>query len=117
MSYKFMPWFAAAVLLVSGAAWASESPELGAADLGLPMAQEALDERRAGDAGLELNFTEINQRTRATLEHNTAIATRNGANHISGDSFRDATGFPMAVQNTGNNVIIQNAVIINLDMQ
>lgn len=114
MVFRGIAWCgAAAVLLASGAAWAGESGEAGSADFGSPVALETLDQRRAGESRLELNLQETN----ATLQDNKAIHTVSGANYITGDAFRDASGFPVAVQNTGNNVIIQNAFIVNLDMQ
>jgi hypothetical protein len=45
------------------------------------------------------------------------VGTTNGANSISGGAFGGASGFPVAVQNSGNNVIVQNAFIINLDVR
>jgi hypothetical protein len=79
--------------------------------LGSPIAQETLDTQRGGR--LELNV----QETQATLEGNKAINTVNGSNIIKDSAFSNAAGLPIAVQNTGNNVIIQNAVILNLDVR
>lgn len=108
------PWRgAAALLLASGAAWAGESGEAGSADFGSPVEAQVLEERRAGESRQVLNLQETN----ATLQDNAAIHTVSGANSMTGDAFRGASGFPVAVQNSGNNVIIQNAFIVNLDMQ
>ena len=48
---------------------------------------------------------------------NTAVNVLSGANSISSGSFSNASGLPVAIQNSGANVLIQNATIINLQMQ
>lgn len=40
-----------------------------------------------------------------------------GSNAISAGSFQGAAGVPMVIQNTGNNVLIQNATIINVQFR
>jgi hypothetical protein len=42
-----------------------------------------------------------------------------GGNFISDSAFSHASGLPVAIQNSGNNVSIQNAYIVNIhtDMQ
>jgi hypothetical protein len=40
-----------------------------------------------------------------------------GSNSIAAGSFANMSGLPLVVQNSGANVLIQNAVIINLQMQ
>jgi len=101
---------AVAVMLLSGAAWGEEG--IGSVELGTPLAQEALEQRGTG-AGVQMNL----QETTAIVHNNSAIDTVSGSNHIGDNAFRDTVGFPLAVQNSGNNVVIQNAVIINLDMR
>ncbi len=114
MLCRSKPWLGAVALsLLSAAAWAGDRIEADALDFGSPVAQQTLDERRAGNGGLEINVQDLDARVR----NNTAAFTVNGDNHISGHAFRDASGFPVAVQNSGNNVVIQNAFIINLDVK
>jgi hypothetical protein len=48
---------------------------------------------------------------------NTAVNVFTGANSISTGSFSNASGLPVAIQNSGANVLIQNATIINIQMQ
>jgi hypothetical protein len=100
-------------MLLSAGAWASDSAADDSLELGSPIAQAALDDWRAGDGRLEFNLQETN----ATLRDNAAIQTTTGANTISDGAFSHASGLPVAVQNSGNNVIIQNAVILNLNVQ
>jgi hypothetical protein len=40
-----------------------------------------------------------------------------GMNWIGGGAFGNAVGLPMVIQNSGNSVLIQNATIVNLQMQ
>jgi hypothetical protein len=94
---------------LSGAAVAGEDEMA----LGAPVAAAALEAQRGGESRFEFNFQEVN----ATMEKTVSVSTNNGANTISGGAFGGATGFPLAVQNSGNNVIVQNAFIINLDVK
>ena len=44
------------------------------------------------------------------------MGNTNGDNLINGDAFNNANGFLSTVQNTGNNVLIQNSTIINVSV-
>lgn len=50
------------------------------------------------------------------LTGNTAIDTTSGTNAVSEGAFAGMTGIPMVIQNTGNNVIIQNATTLNVQL-
>ncbi len=50
----------------------------------------------------------------ATLDGNTAINSVTGSNLISNGAFADASGLSTAIQNSGNNVLIQNSTIVNV---
>ena len=52
-----------------------------------------------------------------TVGNNTAVNTVSGNNVIDGGSFANAQGLPMVIQNSGSNVLIQNATVINLRLQ
>ena len=52
----------------------------------------------------------------ATTANNTAVNVATGTNAISAGSFSNMSGLPIVIQNTGANVLIQNAVILNLQM-
>lgn len=59
----------------------------------------------------------INDMTLAgTTANNTATNVSSGNNAISAGAFSNMSGLPLVVQNTGANVLIQNAVIVNLQM-
>lgn len=48
---------------------------------------------------------------------NTAVNVATGANIINDGAFANASGLPIVIQNSGANVLIQNATIINLQLK
>jgi hypothetical protein len=76
-----------------------------------PVSAAALDAHRGGDSQVNEN------RLRANLGDNSASNLTTGMNAITDGSFGQASGFPMLIQNTGNNVIIQNSTILNLTVK
>lgn len=52
----------------------------------------------------------------AQTVNNSVNSTATGFNNISSDAFGNSRGVVSLIQNTGNNVIIQNATIVNLTM-
>lgn len=105
------PLGAVAALFLSGFAWADGSA-VGGAQLGTPLTAAALDQQRAG-AELHLNLMSV----KAHLDDNQAINTLNGSNYIAGGALSNSSGLPVAVQNSGNNVIIQNSFILNMNVK
>ncbi len=53
----------------------------------------------------------------ATLDQNQALSNVTGNNSVSSGAFAGTSGFATVVQNSGNNVIIQNSTILNLEMK
>src|SRR5690349_21764503 len=51
------------------------------------------------------------------VQDNTAINNVTGRNIITGGSFANASGLSSVIQNSGNNVLIQNATILQLDLR
>ena len=51
-----------------------------------------------------------------TTADNSAYQVTTGSNAITSGSFANMSGIPVVIQNTGANVLIQNAVILNLQM-
>ncbi|MGJ7508913.1 hypothetical protein [Variovorax sp. GT1P44] len=51
-----------------------------------------------------------------TTANNSASRVNTGDNTISTGSFANMNGLPVVIQNTGANVLIQNAVILHLQM-
>jgi hypothetical protein len=52
-----------------------------------------------------------------TVSDNHVDHAISGDNVIGGDALRGAMGLPMVIQNTGNGVLIQNATIVNVQLQ
>lgn len=80
------------------------------------------DMRARGIPHTMINIDEVDMQINkiglaATLDHNVANNSHTGNNLIDNDAFSGSTGFMTVIQNTGNNVIIQNATIINLSLQ
>lgn len=75
-----------------------------------------LDDQRA-KAKLEVHKVTINdQELNGVVSGNSAINTTNGNNIVSEGAYSNSAGFISTVQNTGNNVLIQNSTIINVDI-
>jgi hypothetical protein len=70
-----------------------------------------LENARGGDAAMsgEANLSGV-------VASNTAINVVTGSNLID-SSFNNASGLPMVIQNSGANVLIQNATVINLQLK
>jgi len=62
---------------------------------------------------LTINKAELD----GTLDGNTAINSVNGDNVISGGAFANTSGLSTAIQNSGNNVLIQNSTIVNVAIE
>lgn len=75
---------------------------------GVAMTDEQLDERRGGDALVGQNFLT------GTVAENVASKVVTGSNTISDGSFASSSGLPTVIQNTGANVLIQNATVLNV---
>jgi hypothetical protein len=60
---------------------------------------------------------EENMHLHGTVDNNSADHVASGYNTISDGAFTGAAGVPMVIQNSGNNVLIQNATIINVQFQ
>jgi hypothetical protein len=57
------------------------------------------------------------QKLNGVVSQNTAENLTSGANTISNGAFANASGIPIVIQNSGANVLIQNATVINLQIK
>jgi hypothetical protein len=94
------------------------SPETEAKSLsswGKPVPTAQLETQRGGtDSGpLTINANIL----KAKLYDNAAIDNVTGNNSINGNAFAGASGLPIVIQNSGNNVIIQSGTVLNLTMK
>lgn len=76
---------------------------------GVPVASSQLDDNRGG-----FDLVKNDMKLSGTVADNTAVNVMTGSNYIADGAFTNASGFPTVIQNTGSNVLIQNATIINL---
>jgi len=121
------------ILLLSAAAIA-EDPEKAAAEIVEPVTEQSVVELDTFDDVAALSDEQLNtHRAREKIEvsqitindqeqdgdvsENVAIGNTNGDNLINGEAFSDSSGFLSTVQNTGNNVLIQNSTIINVTVE
>lgn len=111
----FFPAMVSALMLWFSTAYAESSEKAKSTPWGNPVASASLDAQRGGtDTGpTTLNANFLN----AKLYDNTAKNNVTGNNSIMGNAFAGASGIPIVIQNSGNNVIIQNGMVLNLTMQ
>ncbi|NYT79860.1 hypothetical protein H0A71_23125 [Alcaligenaceae bacterium] len=79
---------------------------------GEPVPELVLSEYR-GASGIIFNTNNLD----AHLHDNEAYNNVTGNNQLTDQAFSGASGLPTVIQNSGNNVIIQNASIINVTIQ
>ena len=77
-----------------------------------PAASDKLDGQRGGADTVSTQAT-----LTGTVADNSARNVVTGNNIIDNGSFANMSGMPMVIQNTGANVLIQNATVINLQMR
>jgi hypothetical protein len=82
---------------------------------GRPVASAQLDAQRGGmnTGPVTLNTNMLN----ATLFDTSAKGNVTGNNTITEGAFVGASGLPTVIQNSGNNVIIQNGTVLNLTVK
>lgn len=79
-----------------------------------PLDPNTLDKYRGGT---EIEISNENKlHATATVDGNYAHDLTTGGNWVSEGSFAGASGLLMSIQNTGNNVLIQNSTIVNVDV-
>jgi len=109
--YVLIPFF---VLMTQQVVKAEEQASQGSLILSQAQAVllEDLDNER-GRGGVDLTSLSKSN-VGATLRNNYAIDTNTGYNYVGKDSITGNSGITDVVQNSGNNVIIQNSTTINV---
>lgn len=100
----------AAPMLVSAEPHRVEAPQI--SSLGVPVSESALSQYR-GAQDITFNM----QNTDGQLYNNNAAGAISGANQVSDQAFSGLNGFSTVIQNSGNNVLIQNSTIVNVKVQ
>lgn len=91
--------------------------DLGAFESEATLSDEELNTHRARE-NIEVEKITINDQDQdGDVTDNVAIGNTNGDNLINGEAFSNSSGFLSTVQNTGNNVLIQNSTIINVTVE
>jgi hypothetical protein len=87
----------------------------------VPAGFDAPGVRTLGREGLAAyrGGTEVlnDMKLRGVVSDNQAINVTTGTNLISDGAFSGAAGMPMVIQNSGNNVLIQSATIVNVQLK
>ncbi len=81
---------------------------------------EIMNESRGGHLDLEIDKIDvIHSDTDMTgiSSDNLALNTVNGNNILSPGAFAGSSGVSSVIQNTGNNVVIQSATVVNLTLK
>jgi len=86
--------------------------------LGLVVPEGQLNSLRGGTS-VPANFTHVRNENdvSGSVFNNAAVNVVTGNNTVGMGSFANASGLPIVIQNSGNNVLIQNATILNLQMK
>lgn len=75
------------------------------------MADDQLDQLRGRQTVFNTNDVD------GQLYNNEAFSNVTGGNSVSDGSFGGMSGFATVIQNSGNNVLIQNATVLNLQFK
>lgn len=80
--------------------------------LGTPLAGGQLESYRGG-----FDMVKNDMQLSGSVANNSTTNVMSGSNSIADGAFTSSTGFPTVIQNSGSNVLIQNATIVNLQLQ
>jgi hypothetical protein len=85
------------------------------------LSANVIDDHQLGGArgGAELQPVNLNvnqNNSTGSVSGNVATNLTTGTNNISDSAFSNSAGVPVVIQNTGNNVLIQNSTILNLQL-
>jgi hypothetical protein len=94
----------------TGAAVAAQGAD-SSVSFGYPVGAASLAGHRGGDLGI------ASSNLSGVTTGNSASDVTTGTNNISAGSFGNSVGIMPVVQNTGANVLIQNAVTVNLQVK
>jgi hypothetical protein len=110
----------AATSTVTSVVVASNGSTAGNAPTERPQAGDALEASVLSDSVLaeQRGGTETHNQNNVagTVTDNVASQLTTGSNSISENSFSNSSGIPIVIQNSGNNVLIQNSTILNLQL-
>ena len=112
----YFPLVTSVLALSASMAYAGSSETKSLSSWGNPIPTAQLEAQRGGtDLGPQIIINRND--LKAKLYDNVAVDNVTGNNSINGNAFAGASGLPIVMQNSGNNVIMQNATILNLTMK
>ena len=88
-----------------------ELPVVAVSELGRAVAVDRLSALRGGDGSQTENLIDVD----GSVDDNTAHHITSGTNSIADGAFSNASGINTVIQNSGSNVLIQNAMIVTVD--
>lgn len=88
-----------------------EVPVVAVSELGHAIAMDRLSGLRGGDSSQTENLIDVD----GSVDDNTAHHITSGTNSIADGAFTNASGINTVIQNSGSNVLIQNAMIVTVD--
>jgi hypothetical protein len=91
---------------------AVQQPSPVAADNARAAQDERLDRMRGGS---DMPWSDM--KLAGTVANNSAVNVVTGNNIVTESAFSNASGLPMVIQNSGANVLIQNATIVNVQIK
>lgn len=113
-----MALLAATVLISTGSPKAEAEDDLLVTDAAsAPVTESQLENARAMGIHESSRYTIENANDlNGGVSDNRVTDSRTGENTISRDSIRDIQGFATVIQNSGNNVLIQNSTVVNVTL-
>ncbi|WP_064609221.1 hypothetical protein [Photobacterium sp. J15] len=81
------------------------------------LSENMMNQSRGGQYELKIDNFQASSDMYGDVAGNGAYNNTTGDNVIDANSFSDASGVLNVVQNTGNNVLIQNATVVNLTLK
>ena len=90
---------------------APQLPVVAVSELGHAVAVDRLSALRGGDGSQIENLIDVD----GSVDDNTAHHITSGTNSIADGAFSNASGINTVIQNSGSNVLIQNAMIVTVD--
>lgn len=102
---------AVTLLVISGTAVCADDNSLADQTIFLKTVPSEVMDAQRGKAVLTIMDLD------GTVQDNAAINTVTGRNVITNGAFSNVNGLSTTIQNSGNNVLIQNATILQLDVR
>lgn len=81
------------------------------------LTEDLMNQSRGGNYELNIENFQAESDMYGDVAGNGAYNNTTGGNYINAGSFSDSSGVINVIQNTGNNVLIQNATVVNLTLK